>query len=576
MATTVEHQVQATKADRPRLPVRLEDQTPAASQEQNLVSWALSGTYDGDTPVSAVSNMQVRSITFTNTVQILVDADQPSRYLTRCQAIDLITRLAGSFEPGRTICVHSPNDVLYPVLVLSILASACAWTGTNPVSTSAELQHHFTSSKTSCVITSPGYLQKVQTAIDACTRDIEIVILTDIASEGNTDAKPIEGYRTLHDLIQSGPTQSLEARLKTVQNDFPATVFSTSGTTGLPKMIRRTHRELILESKATEDAPKPYPVRRLYCTPMFHAYSFTDMTINSLRLGLPSFYMRRYDDTFARKVHQFSATETLVAPPVLMRLSSQAEGDPIERQNIQSLRTVFCAGAPLSAELYSRFTKIFEHPVRLIQSWGMSEGGWFTTLRYPETDGTGSVGRPVHGYEIVTSGVDPLDVDGRRMASELMVRAPQMPRTYLDNPSATAEAFTEDGWLKTGDIGYIEDGKIYLVDRVKDMIKVNGWSVAPAELEAALYKNPKVLDAAVVGYGSGLDEHPIIFVVPKGEPSATDITDHLLQFVARFKVAKCEVRFVGSIPRNPSGKILRKGLRQQLEESGNVSRRSSE
>ncbi|KAF9697429.1 hypothetical protein EKO04_005144 [Ascochyta lentis] len=349
-------------------------------------------------------------------------------------------------------------------------------------------------------------------------------------------------------------------------NTFPATTFSTSGTTGLPKMIQRTHRELILESEATKDAPKPYPVRRLYCTPMFHAYSFTDMTINTIRLGLPSFYMRRYNTSFAQKVLQFSATETLVAPPVLMLLSDQAQADPEERKNIQSLRTVICAGAPLSAQLRSKFTDLFDYPIRLVQGWGMSEGGWFTTFRYPECDDTGSVGRPVQGYEIRTSGLDPLVIDGDRLASELLVRAPQMPRSYLNNPSASAEAFTKNGWLKTGDTGYIENGKIYLVDRVKDMIKVNGWSVAPAEMEAVLYRNPRVFDAAVVGHGAGIDEHPVIFVVPKGgEVSPSNITDHLLQFVARFKVAKCEVKFVDMIPRNPSGKILRKILRQQLD-----------
>lgn len=451
------------------------------------------------------------------------------------------------------------------MLVLAILASACTWTGTNPASTSVELQHHFTSSKATCVITHLEHLQTVQTAIDACVGNIEIVIWTDILSEDTSGTKLASGHRTLHDLLQRPRTRTLESRLEGIPNNFPATIFSTSGTTGLPKMIQRTHRELILESKATEDVPKPYPVRRLYCTPMFHAYSFTDMTINSFRLGLPSFYMRRYDQSFAQKVHQFSATETLVAPPVLMRLSNQAKEDPEARQNIQWLQTVICAGAPLSAQLRLTFVQLFEPPVRLIQGWGMSEGGWFTTFPYPECDDTGSVGRAVPGYEIRTSGLDPLLVDGRQLASELLVRAPQMPRSYLDNPSATAEAFTVDGWLRTGDIGYISDGKIYLVDRVKDMIKVNGWSVAPAELEAALYKNPRVLDAAVVGHGSGVGEHPVIFVVAKGgEVSCADITDNLLLFVARFKVAKCEVRFVNSIPRNPSGKILRKGLRELL------------
>lgn len=451
------------------------------------------------------------------------------------------------------------------MIVLAILASGCTWTGTNPASTTAELQHHFTSSKVSYVITVLEHLQTVKTSVAACAGNIEIMVWTDILSEEKSGSKLTNGCRTLHDLLWRPQTQSLEKRLDEIVNTLPATTFSTSGTTGLPKMIQRTHRELILESKATEDAPKPYPVRRLYCTPMFHAYSFTDMTINTIRLGLPSFYMRRYNKSFAQKVLQFSATETLVAPPVLMLLSDQAGEDREARKNIQSLRTVICAGAPLSAQLRSRFTDLFDYPVRLVQGWGMSEGGWFTTFRYPECDDTGSVGRPVQGYEIRTSGMDPLVIDGDRLASELLVRAPQMPRSYLNNPSATAEAFTQDGWLKTGDIGYIENGKIYLIDRVKDMIKVNGWSVAPAEIEAALYKNPRVVDAAVVGHGAGIDEHPVIFVVPKGGGvSPPDITDHLLHFVARFKVAKCEVKFVNSIPRNSSGKILRKAVRQQL------------
>jgi acyl-coenzyme A synthetase/AMP-(fatty) acid ligase len=404
----------------------------------------------------------------------------------------------------------------------------------------------------------------VQVAVDACDRSIEILLWTDILFDGKSSVSSGYGRRTLHDLLQRPPVHTLEARLNLLSDSLPAAIFSTSGTTGLPKMIQRTHRELILESKATEDSPKPYDVRRLYCTPMFHAYFFTDMTINTFRLGMPSFYMRRYDPSFARKVREFNATEILVAPPVLMRLSNQAEADMEERKNLQTLRTVICAGASLSAQLRSDFERLFDYPVRLIQGWGMSEGGWFTTFRYPECDDTGSVGRAVEGYEICTSGLNPLVIDGKWLASELLVRAPQMPRSYLSNDVATAEAFTEDGWLRTGDIGYVEDGKVYLVDRVKDMIKVNGWSVAPAELEAALQKNPKVMEAAVVGHGSGVNEHPIIFVVPKGDIQEKEITDHLLQFVARFKVAKCEVKFTDSIPRNPSGKILRKILRDQL------------
>ena len=345
---------------------------------------------------------------------------------------------------------------------------------------------------------------------------------------------------------------------------------STSGTTGLPKMMQRTHRALILESRAAQDANylKPYFVRRLYCTPMFHAFSFPEMVINTLRLGFPSFYMRRFDDSFARKTSKYAITETMAAPPILLRLADQASTDSVVANQLQSLQMVLCAGASLSAELRARFLRVFRRPARVVQVWGMSEGGWFATFKYPEEDTTGSVGRAIAGYQVRSScNGAPTVGQNNKKVSELLVRAPQMTCGYMGNIEATAEAFDKDGWLWTGDIGYVENGKIYLVDRAKDMIKVNGWSVSPAELEAALLQNSNILDAAVVGVGKGTEEHPAAFVIPKTDAnmSSVAVTTHLLKFVARHKVARCEVRFVHAIPRNPSGKILRKHLRQQVE-----------
>ena len=376
------------------------------------------------------------------------------------------------------------------------------------------------------------------------------------------------GFRTLHHLMNTADHLPLRAHLKNVSADSVATLMSTSGTTGLPKMVQRTHRALVLETKAIEDdhATKPYDVRRLFCTPIFHAFSFPEMVVNALRLGQPSYYMKRFDDSFVQKVHDFGITETMATPPMLLRLVNQAEKES-ERKSLQSLRMVLCAGAPLVAELRTNFLRVFECPPRIVQVWGLTEGGWLSTFKYPEDDSTGSVGRVIAGYQVRMSTERTVELGDGRLVAALLGKGPQLMAGYLGNPADTAESFTTDGWLKTGDIGYVDDdGKIYLVDRAKDIIKVNCWQVSPAELEAVLFQSSDVLDAAVLGVGHDIDEHPMVCVIRRHEDvTETRIKEHLLSRLSRYKVARCEVRFVRALPRTSSGKILRRVLRAQLE-----------
>lgn len=135
---------------------------------------------------------------------------------------------------------------------------------------------------------------------------------------------------------------------------------------------------------------------------------------------------------------------------------------------------------------------------------------------------------------------------------------------YLNNPTATAEAFTEDGWVRSGDVGFIKEGKWYVIDRTKDLIKVRGWQVSPAEIEASLLEHPEILDAAVIGMAArdGTGEVPQAFVVRKEDSTVEekDIKEFLGIRLARYKGVE-EVQFVDRIPRNPTGKILRRILR---------------
>lgn len=459
--------------------------------------------------------------------------------------------------------------------MLAILASGCEWTGTNPAYTSAELSHHFARSETRYVITDYGYLDVVDRATTLSGQKIQVILFTDIASERPRKRADHGGpgnvrLNTLHDLLTQGNESELAIRLQAISSNSPATVMSTSGTTGMPKMVQRSHRSLVIETSGIQDnnSAKPYLVRRLYCTPIFHAFSFPEMVINSLRLGYQSFYMQRFDETFAKKVHDLGITETMAAPAMLLRIIGWSEKNEQERLDLQTLQTVLCAGAPLASQLRTRFLQLFDHAsMRIVQVWGMSEGGWFATFWYPEHDETGSVGRPLSAYQVRVSEDSRVVTPEGRQAGELLVRGLQLTTTYRGNPVATKESFG-DGWLRTGDVGYCENGKIYLIDRAKDIIKVNGWTISPAELEAVLYQMPSVLDAAALSCGTGTDEHAAIFVVAREQQlSKIDVMRHLLGRVARFKVSTCEIHLVDSLPRNSSGKVLRSALRKQLENS---------
>ena len=343
---------------------------------------------------------------------------------------------------------------------------------------------------------------------------------------------------------------------------------STSGTTGLPKMVQRSHRSLVLETGGSQDSnsAKPFQVRRLYCTPIFHAFSFPEMVVNTIRLGFPSFYMRRFDESFADKIHEFGITETMAAPAMLLKIIQWTEKHEEKRFKLQGLRTILCAGAALASRLRASFLQLFDSAsVRIVQVWGMTEGGWFATFWYPEHDDTGSIGRPLPTCQIRISEVPRAELPDGRQVGELLVKGPQLLTAYKGHPDATKEAL-HDGWLRTGDIGYCADGKVYIIDRAKDIIKVNGWTISPAELEAVLHQIPGIVDAAALSYGTGTKEHVAMFVVAKG-PSllVADIKHHLLQQVARFKVATCEIHLVDSLPRSPSGKVLRSVLRHQLQ-----------
>ncbi|PIA92419.1 putative 4-coumarate--CoA ligase 2 [Cercospora beticola] len=523
----------------------------------NVVQFAFSGDYNPRQPV-------------------LIDAENPARFITKECALQLTASLTGAFPRNSTVCLAIPNDITYPVICMGIWTSQCRWTGVNPAYSTPELKHHFTVSETKYVIAGEEQLEKVRKAVQ--DTNIEIILFSDLL-----ESRPAKGqevcavrpnprddtvphrYRCLHELQRTTTAARFYDAIDAIDPNSIASLFSTSGTTGLPKMAARPHKSLVLEAAATKDnhEAKPYQVRRLFCTPIFHAFSTGEMVINSLRLGQPTYYMKRFHPSaFPKAIEDYNITETFAPPPLILKLVE----DSRSHSQIQSLRNIYSGGAPLVPELKSRLDAIYDNnpsgPPRVTQVYGMTEGGWFTTFKYDEHDTTNSIGRPIKGYEIRVVNREGFKSFEGRQTGELLVRGPMLMTKYLGNQQATVDAF-EDSWLKTGDVGYIVDGKVYLVDRCKDLIKVNGFQVSPTELENALLSSPDIADVGVVGHGSDTNEHPVAFVVG-ANPQVTpeEIKLRLRNQLASYKVSTLEVKFVESLPKSITGKILRTELRK--------------
>ncbi|PSK36688.1 4-coumarate--CoA ligase-like 7 [Elsinoe australis] len=510
---------------------------------------------------------------------ILIDATDPNNFVTLVYARHFVRSLIGSFKhygigPGHTVCLHMYNHILFPLLFLAVVGCGAQVTAANPAYTAAELKHHYVVSGTTFFVSCN---EKIKVAKEAAEGILaldgeQVFWLAHWGPNADIDMLQDGWHPTLENLIDYSEN-GYERDWITFDDQYLAQTTtacfnSTSGTTGLSKMAARSHYSLVMENLSIEDrVPKNYQVRRLLCTPFFHGFTLPLAIISALRLGIPTYVMHRFDqDKFLSVVQDHQITETAMPPPMIVRFLSM---EPKNRLPLKGLRKVWSGGAPLGTDTQCRALDMFANDARICQVWGMTEGGWMTTFNYPEKDNSGSVGRLIGTYQAC---IMPTDGNTRESAQEyntkgeIWVRGPINMTKYRNNEDATKEIMTPEGWLRTGDIGYIDnEGRIFVVDRMKELIKVRGWQVSPAEVEARLLAHPEIIDAAVIGISKPelASEVPRAYIVLREHGSLTehDVKAHLLGSLAHYKVGDCEVRFVESIPKSPSGKILKRVLR---------------
>jgi len=345
----------------------------------------------------------------------------------------------------------------------------------------------------------------------------------------------------------------------------------SSGTTGMPKGVMLSHFNLVANIFQIT-APDAFPITPedvLLCfLPLYHIYGLNVALNPCLAQGGTIVLTPRFSpERFIEMMVEENATYTLVAPPALLALARAAEAGrwPAAHQ----LRKMKCGAAPLAAELPRRFTALTGVPV--VQGYGMTEASPVTHVGFPDSAQCRpeSIGHPLAQTEcqLINQNGAPA-ADGE--AGELLMRGPQFMLGYWKAPEATAVAL-RDGWYWSGDIVTRDaEGFYYVVDRRKELIKYKGFAVAPAEIESVLLEHPAVLDCGVVGRKDAVaGEIPVAFVVAKdGLEIKSGISKELCQFVAdrlaHYKQPR-EVRFVQSIPKTASGKILRRELRNVLE-----------
>ena len=365
-----------------------------------------------------------------------------------------------------------------------------------------------------------------------------------------------EGYRSIQELFAStAPEPSV-----TIDPAVDVAVLPySSGTTGAAKGVMLTHRNIATNIAQAEATIKLGEDERVIAIlPFFHIYGLTVLMNLPLRLGITVVVLPKFDlEQFLTTLQDQRITRAFVAPPVVLALAKHPAVDSFD---LSALQHVMSAAAPLDGELAEACAKrLGLHAVT--QAYGMTElspGTHAVPQDDPEPP-PGAVGKLFPSTEMRLVGADGEDAD----EGEIWIRGPQVMKGYLGRPAETDATIDRDGWLHTGDIGRMDArGYLYVVDRVKELIKYHGYQVPPAELEAVLLTDDRIADAAVIGVDADGNEVPKAFVVPMPGVSLTaeDVIEYVAARVAPYKKIR-QVEFIDAVPKAASGKILRRELR---------------
>ena len=465
-----------------------------------------------------------------------------------------IRRAAGGltergFGKGDVLAIYSPNTITYPVAFHGTAHAGGVVTTVNPLYTSGELAKQLRDAGARFLITAGPFLDKAREAA-ADAGGIEEIFTFD----GAPGTTPFSALLESEEL-EKGPEID-------PATDLVALPYS-SGTTGVCKGVMLTHRNLVANMAqifGTESLCRVLDEddTLIAVLPFFHIYGLLVIMTAALARGAAVVVLPRFDlAQFLGAIQEYGVTFAHLVPPIVIAL---AKHPMVSEYDLSSLQGINSGAAPLGEDMARQVEERLGCVVA--QGYGLTETSPVTHMAPSKQRGDAShatIGPCLPNTEVRIVDVETGEDLGPGERGEIWIRGPQVMAGYLNQPEATAATIDEDGWLHTGDIGYVDENTFcHVVDRVKELIKFKGFQVAPAELEALLLTHPQIRDVAVVrSPDEEAGEVPKAFVVGDGALTAEDVMSFVAERVSPHKKIR-RVEFVDQIPKAASGKILRR------------------
>ena len=480
-----------------------------------------------------------------------------------------------ALEPGDRVAVMLPNTLQYPVALFGILSAGMTVVNTNPLYKTRELSRQLEDSGARAVIVLENFAHVVESALGGT--QVETVVVTGLGDLLGGIKGPVTNFvvrhvkRMVRDWNIPGSVRFRDAL--TTEEDFQrvsvdsgdlAFLQYTGGTTGVSKGAMLTHRNMVANieqsavwlTRAMEEGKEVL----ITALPLYHVFALTANCLVFMKIGGCNVLITNPRDmkTFVKTMKgvKFSG---ITGVNTLFNALLNAPG--FTDLDFSRLKLSLGGGMAVQRAVAERWKRITG--CTLLEAWGLTETAPAACINPPDLeDYNGSIGLPIPSTELSIQ-----DEKGNQLAvgeiGELCVRGPQVMKGYWNRPEETAAVLSDDGWLRTGDMGRMDErGYVYIVDRKKDMINVSGFNVFPNEIEDVLAAHPGILEAGVVGVPDEHSGEAVKAVVVKRDPGLTErqVIDYCRRELTGYKVPR-KVEFRDELPKSNVGKILRRELR---------------